>query len=357
MALYLGIETSCDETGVALFKDKELILHRLFSQENMHSIYGGVVPEIASRSHLETLPRLFSRVIRDSGVSIDDIDVVCVARGPGLMGSLLVGLGFAKGLAMGLDCTLIGVNHLHAHLLACGMERDIHYPALGLLISGGHTQIYYIKDPITFELKGRTLDDAVGEAFDKTAKLLNLPYPGGKYIDRIARAGEPDMSMFPIPYIDNKNLDFSFSGLKTSVLNFVKKHPDIVFKSMPRELDENGIKELNPLLIKVCASFNHCVAKTLEIKLKRAISLYKDINSILIAGGVAANTIIRDYMFDVGELYSIPVLMPRYELCTDNGAMIAFAGQFLHEAGYSHDLGIDAIPRGRPIPWDYMGLS
>jgi len=356
MTLYLGIETSCDETGLAIFRDSELISERLFSQEKIHSIYGGVVPEIASRNHLKALPKMFNRLFEDVEMEPEEIDVVCVARGPGLMGSLLVGLGFAKGLVMALGCKLIGVNHLHAHLLVCAMEKEIDYPALGLLISGGHTQIYYIKDPLTFELKGRTLDDAVGEAFDKTAKLLNLPYPGGKFIDRLAALSDPDMSMFPMPYVDNENLDFSFSGLKTSVLNYVRKHPEIVLKSMPENLDEQDLTEIDPVLLKVCSSFNHCVASTLKIKLKRAISVYSNIKSILIAGGVAANNIIREYMLEVGKEYSIPIVIPKRSLCTDNGAMIAFAGHFLYEKGYCHDLDIDAIPRGRPIPWDYKRI-
>ncbi|GAB6162793.1 tRNA (adenosine(37)-N6)-threonylcarbamoyltransferase complex transferase subunit TsaD [Desulfothermus naphthae] len=353
MTIYLGIETSCDETGVAILEDEKIICEKLLSQEDIHAIYGGVVPEIASRNHLEAIPILFKETLKEASLSPEQIDVVCVARGPGLMGSLLVGLGFAKGLCLSLNTPLIGVNHLHAHLLACLIENRIEFPALGLLISGGHTQIYKILDPINFELLGKTLDDAVGEAFDKTAKLLNLPYPGGKYIDTLANLTTPDPKIFPLPYIDNDNLDFSFSGLKTAVLNFLNNHPEIRLKKMPTQLDIDQISKSSPFICKICSSFNHCVAKTLEIKLDRALKKIKEIKSILVAGGVAANSIIRKYLLQLGVKHSLPVYFPEKRFCTDNGVMIAYAGKILFENGYVHPLDIDAIPRGRTIPFDY----
>ena len=357
MSIYLGIETSCDDTGIAILKDGDIICEKLLSQEDIHAIFGGVVPEIASRNHLESIPILFMETLKESSLAPEDIDVVCVARGPGLMGSLLVGLGFAKGLCLSLDRPLVGVNHLHAHILACLIENKIEFPALGLLISGGHTQIYRVHDPIKFDLIGKTLDDAVGEAFDKTAKLLNLPYPGGKYIDTLANLASPDPKMFPLPYIDNDNLDFSFSGLKTAVLNFLNNHPEIRLKKMPTKLYIEQIKDIDPMLCKVCSSFNYSVAKTLGIKLERALKKNNGIKSLLIAGGVAANSIIRNYFLDLGKKYSLPVYFPDKRFCTDNGVMIANAGRILYENGYIHPLDIDAIPRGKPIPFDYLKVK
>lgn len=356
MSIYLGIETSCDETGVAIFKDDILLGERLFSQEKIHAVYGGVVPEIASRNHLEVLPALFKNLILDLDISPKDIDVVSVARGPGLMGSLLVGLSFAKGLCMATNAKLVGVNHLHAHLMICHFEKKIEFPALGLLISGGHTQIYYMKSMLDFEQLGRTLDDAVGEAFDKMAKILNLPYPGGRFINKLAEMGEPDWDMFPLPYVDNDNLDFSFSGLKTAVSNYINGRCDLKIESMMNELSDESLSKLHPDIFKICSSFNHCVAKTLAIKLERAISKTKEIKSIVVAGGVAANTIVRRYMKDIADKYGLLLYMPDKKYCTDNATMIAYTGKILFENGYCHPLDIDAIPRGKPILWDYLEM-
>ncbi len=354
MTIYLGIETSCDETGVAIFKNNTLLGEKLFSQEKIHAIYGGVVPEIASRNHLEVLPNIFKKLISELEISPRDIDVVSVARGPGLMGSLLVGLGFAKGLCMATKAKLVGVNHLHAHLLICDFENEIKFPAVGLLISGGHTQIYYMKDKLTFEQLGKTLDDAAGEAFDKMAKMLNLPYPGGRYINKLAEMSEPDWNMFPLPYIDNDNLDFSFSGLKTAVANYLNKHNDLKLDSMISDLTDEALSRLNPEIFKICSSFTHCIAKTLAIKLERAINKVKEINSIVVAGGVAANSIVRNYMREIAKNRGLPLYVPDKKYCTDNATMIAYTGKILFESGYCHKLDIDAIPRGRPILWDYI---
>lgn len=354
MTLYLGIETSCDETGVAIFDNETLIGEKLYSQEKIHAVYGGVVPELASRNHLETLPRLFKELTAEVGISSRELNVISVARGPGLMGSLLVGLAFAKGLAMSTGAKLIGVNHLLAHLLICDFEKKIEFPALGLLISGGHTQIYLMKDIINFEQLGRTLDDAVGEAFDKMAKVLNLPYPGGRFIDMLASRTEPDFDMFPMPYVDNDNLDFSFSGIKTAVANYVHKRPEIRLPRMEDNLSEDVLNQLDPLLFKVCASFNHVIAKTLCIKLKRAIEKIKSVKSLVVAGGVAANSIIRSYINDFAKEYGLILYIPKKKYCTDNATMIAYSGKILFEKGYYHPFDIDAIPRGKPILWDYL---
>ncbi len=356
MSLLLGIETSCDETGVALLEDGKIRGEVLSSQEKLHAVYGGVVPEIASRAHLETLPSLLQKLCGDCGIEINQIDAICVTRGPGLMGSLLVGLSFAKGLAMGWEIPLIGVNHLYAHILAAGMERELVFPSLGLLISGGHTHLYYIDSPTKFNLIGRTLDDAVGEAFDKVAKLLNLPYPGGRYIDQFASMGE-DIGLFSLPYVDNQNLDFSFSGIKTAVLNYLKKNAHLSFPSMPEKIIPEDIKGGQRALLDMCASFNHTVARVLRIKLKRALLSYPQSRCIIVAGGVAANSIIRRYMEELAREVSLPLFIPSPSRCTDNGAMIAFAGSFWYKKGLCHDLFIDAIPRGKEIPMDFREMG
>ena len=348
--LCLGIETSCDETALALVDGGKLIGENIASQIKVHSIFGGIVPEIASREHLRTLAPLFDDLLLKCNVEAKDIQIIAVTRGPGLLGSLLVGLGFAKGLSLALKRPLVGVNHLYAHLLVVGLEQAIEFPSLGLLVSGGHTHIYFIRSPFEFELLGKTLDDAAGEAFDKVAKFLNLPYPGGGYIDRFAQMAEPDPDLFPRPYIDNDNLDFSFSGLKTAVANFLKKNDHLVFKSMD-EVGPGFTPEFE--LAKVCASFNWAVAQTLKIKLNRALKRVRP-KSIILAGGVAANTLIRKTIEALCQAENLPLLLPAKELCTDNAAMIAYYGELLGEAGLRHGLDLEAIPRGRKIPRDYV---
>jgi N6-L-threonylcarbamoyladenine synthase len=348
--LCLGIETSCDETALALVDGGKLIGENIASQIKVHSIFGGIVPEIASREHLRTLAPLFDDLLLKCNVEAKDIQIIAVTRGPGLLGSLLVGLGFAKGLSLALKRPLVGVNHLYAHLLVVGLEQAIEFPSLGLLVSGGHTHIYFIRSPFEFELLGKTLDDAAGEAFDKVARFLNLPYPGGGYIDRFAQMAEPDPDLFPRPYIDNDNLDFSFSGLKTAVANFLKKNEYLVFKSMD-EVATGFTPEFE--LAKVCASFNWAVAQTLKIKLNRALKRVRP-KSIILAGGVAANTLIRKTIEALCQAENLPLLLPAKELCTDNAAMIAYYGELLGEAGLRHGLDLEAIPRGRKIPRDYV---
>ena len=354
----LGIETSCDETALAVFDvEKNRLFHKMKSQEDLHSIYGGVVPEIASRAHLEVLPYLFDELIKESGFSVQDIDVIAVSRGPGLLGSLLVGLGFAKGLVLATKKRLIGVDHLIAHLFVCELERKIEFPAIGLLISGGHTQLYLIESYFRTTLIGRTLDDAVGEAFDKVAKALNLPYPGGKYIDQLAQIGEVKRDIFPIPLIKKGNLDFSFSGLKTSVIRYLKEHPHIRLKKMRFSFDIKEIIDESPMIKDLCASFNWTVAQLFYTKLKWALEAYPEIKSVVVAGGVASNKIIRDTLKELEKEYHIPFIFPDPSLCTDNGIMVAYYGSILAENGFFHDLSLEAIPRGRPIPWDFFKLD
>lgn len=352
--LVLGIETSCDETAVALVENGRLLGEKLATQVDVHALFGGVVPEIASREHLRVLPRLFRELMDETGISPDMLDAVAVARGPGLLGSLLVGVSFAKGLCLSSGAGLVGVNHLWAHLLAPGLVEDLVFPALGLLVSGGHTHTYLIRSHCEFDLLGRTLDDAAGEAFDKVAKTLNFPYPGGRYIDLLASESSPDESLFPRAYIDNPSLDFSFSGLKTAVANYVAAHPELVFDTMAdsKAIDE-ATGEGREALAKVCASFNWSVADTLRIKMERALKQAKEAKSIIVAGGVAANSMVRDTMAQLAEREGLHITLPELSLCTDNGAMIAYAGWLHAEAGYRHPLDMEAVPRGRVVPLDW----
>ncbi|GAB6125483.1 tRNA (adenosine(37)-N6)-threonylcarbamoyltransferase complex transferase subunit TsaD [Humidesulfovibrio idahonensis] len=356
--LVLGVETSCDETGVALVRDGSLVSEALASQTDIHAVFGGVVPEIASREHQRMLPVLFRDLLARAGVVPQDIDAIAVARGPGLLGSLLVGLSFAKGLCLATSATLIGVNHLHAHLLAAGLEQEMRFPALGLLVSGGHTHIYRIDSPTKFSLLGRTLDDAAGEAFDKVAKLLNLPYPGGRYLDDLSRGVEPDHRLFPLAYTHNDNLDFSFSGLKTSVAEHLAKRPHLAYGAMPDAdaLQKNGALALagHPAeLALVAASFNYAVAETLRIKVERALEREAGLVSLVVAGGVAANSHVRAAMANVARGHGLALHLPSPALCTDNASMIAHAGSLALKAGYRHGLDLESVPRGRAVPEDW----
>ncbi|QGY41372.1 tRNA (adenosine(37)-N6)-threonylcarbamoyltransferase complex transferase subunit TsaD [Pseudodesulfovibrio cashew] len=352
--LTLGIETSCDETAVALVRGGRLVGEKLATQIDVHALFGGVVPEIASREHLRVLPRLFRELLDETGVEPEEIDNVAVARGPGLLGSLLVGVSFAKGLCLASGASLIGVNHLWAHLLAPGLNGELVFPALGLLVSGGHTHTYLISSPTEFELLGRTLDDAAGEAFDKVAKALNFPYPGGRFIDELGSEAEPDTKLFPRAFIDNPSLDFSFSGLKTAVANHVNAHPELVFSEMA---DADAVKQLSgerrEALARVCASFNWSVADTLRIKVERALRQAGEVRSLIVAGGVAANSMVREFMGRLADENGLRLTLPALSLCTDNGAMIAYAGSLLSEAGLHHDLALEAVPRGRVVPLDW----
>ncbi len=357
--LVLGVETSCDETGVALVRDGRLVAEVLASQTDMHAVFGGVVPEIASREHQRVLPHLFAELLRKAGVTAHGIGGVAVARGPGLLGSLLVGLSFAKGICLSTGARLIGVNHLHAHLLAPGLEQDMAFPALGLLVSGGHTHIYRLDSPTAFTLLGRTLDDAAGEAFDKVAKLLNLPYPGGRYLDELAQGVAPDRALFPLAYVHNDNLDFSFSGLKTAVATWLEQHPGPGFRSMPGggDLTRDGLLALSgdpDGLRTLCASFNWAVAETLRVKVERALDREQGLRGLVVAGGVAANSFVRAAMADVAARRGLAANLPRPGLCTDNAAMIARAGWLALDAGLEHGLEVESIPRGRAVPEDWI---
>ncbi len=360
MTLTLGIETSCDETAMALVEDGRVLASVMASQADAHALFGGVVPELACREHLRVLSPLLDDVMARAQRALADVDLVAVARGPGLLGSLLVGVSLAKGLAMSTGAALVGVNHLHAHLLATLLDGDIPWPALGLVISGGHTQTMRMVSPADMETLGRTLDDAVGECFDKAAKALNLPYPGGAHIDVLARGAEPDKGMFPRPYLNNSSLDFSFSGLKTAVANFVDAHLHLRLPAMPgpgkpdfEVLGPDSLAELR----RVCASLNWAVADSLRIKVERALDAMGTARCLVAAGGVAANSMIRATMADLAETRGLPLRMPPPALCTDNADMVALAGQLLYERGLIHGSDMEAVPRGRVVPRDYLSKA
>ena len=357
VTLCLGVETSCDETALALVRDGRLLAQRIATQIGAHAVFGGVVPELASREHLRALGPLLDGLVADTGVALGELDAVCVARGPGLLGSLLVGMSLAKGLVLATGAALVGVNHLWAHLLAPALEQPMAFPALGLLVSGGHTQTYRMDSPVAFTTLGRTLDDAAGEAFDKAAKTLNLPYPGGRFIDVLGQRAEPDPALFPRPYVANDNLDFSFSGLKTAMVNHVVANPGLRAPALVDDLDAlvaalRARGALGPLA-RACASYNLAVADTLRIKTARALDASPGVRSLVVAGGVAANGLVRAALAARARERGLDSVLPSPALCTDNAAMIALAGEFLFKAGYRHGLDLEAVPRGRSIPWDY----
>lgn len=346
--LCLGIESSCDETALALVRDGKLVDSVLATQVDMHALFGGVVPELASREHYRFIGPLFDTLMERNACTAHELDCIAVARGPGLLGSLLVGVAFAKGLALATGCKILGVNHLHAHLLAAGLEQELFFPAIGLLVSGGHTHLYLIRDPANIILLGRTLDDAAGEAFDKVGKVLHLPYPAGKLLDSLARRGRPDAKLFPRPYTDNDTLDFSFSGLKTSVMHYLDKHPEL----LTIKPTEDTLDAAQQALCDVCASFNLAVVETLRIKTEKALYAYPQVRQLIVAGGVAANSLLRESLAHFMQQRGGSITLPSLSLCTDNAAMIAYAGHVLASQGYRHDLAFEAIPRGKALPDD-----
>jgi N6-L-threonylcarbamoyladenine synthase len=323
----LGIETSCDETAVALYDgERGLIAHRLHSQIKLHAQYGGVVPELASRDHVRMLGPLVEAVLEESGAS--DVDGVAYTAGPGLLGALLVGASFARSFAYARGVPAVAVHHLEGHLLAPMLEPDPpQFPFLALLVSGGHTLIAQVAALGRYEILGASLDDAAGEAFDKTAKLLGLPYPGGPELARIADQGRAGQFTFPRPMLDRPGLDFSFSGLKTAVVVAVRG------------------KEITPeLRCDVAHAFQEAVVETLAVKCERALK-QTGARTLVVAGGVGANKRLRERLSQMGAARGVLVKYPRPEFCTDNAAMIAYAGYRRLIAGQHDDLRIQATAR------------
>ena len=355
--LCLGIESSCDDTSLALVRDGRLIGQASSSQVSLHALFGGVVPEMASREHARLIGPLCDKLFEDTGIDPNTVDVVAVARGPGLLGSLLVGVAFAKAFALGRGARLIGINHLHAHLLVVGLEHDLRFPSLGLLVSGGHTHLYRMESPTTMIALGRTLDDAAGEAFDKAGKMLGLPYPAGRYIDELANEGTASATLFPRPYLDSGTLDFSFSGLKTAMSTYVSAHRELSasWDSVSGEpLLPRG--EMRTALADVCASYRLAVVETLTAKTGKALMAgdMRDIEGLVLAGGVAANSLLRENMKRLAVRFGKLFFAPSPAFCTDNGAMIAYSGWLLASRGHAHSLDLEAVPRGRAIPDDMI---
>ena len=321
--IILGIESSCDETSVAIVKNgREVLSNVINTQISIHELYGGVVPEITSRNHVENISPVMKEALKEANIKIDDVDGIACTYGPGLVGALLVGVSYAKALSYAANKPLIGVNHIQGHIAANYITyKDLKPPFLTLLISGGNTQLVLVKDYTKFEILGKTRDDAVGEAFDKIARVIGLGYPGGPKMDKLAQEGIPNI-VLPKVHIDG--LDFSFSGLKTAIINLHHKTPDINKANL-------------------AASFEKDVAEILLDNTRKAVK-ESNINKIALAGGVSANSYIRKAFKELEEKENIKVYYPELKLCTDNAAMIASAGYYNFLKGNFSDLKLNAVP-------------
>jgi N6-L-threonylcarbamoyladenine synthase len=329
----LGIESSCDDTSAAVICDGE-VLSNIVANQEIHAKYGGVVPELASRAHQQHIVPVVHQAIEQAGITKEDLHAISFTKGPGLMGSLLVGTSFAKSLALGLDIPLIDVNHMQAHILAHFIkEKDTAFPPFPfvcLTISGGHTQIVKVSNHFKFEVLGETIDDAVGEAFDKSAKILGLPYPGGPLVDKYAQLGNPKKFSFTKPKVGD--LDFSFSGLKTGILYFIQKN----LKENPAFIEEN--------LYDICASIQHTIVEILLEKLKNTVQ-QTGIKHIAIAGGVSANSEIRKRLQLAQKHWGWTTYIPKFEYTTDNAAMIAITGYLKYKDKRYADISVKAVAR------------
>lgn len=315
--IILAIESSCDDTGVAIIKDGKLLVN-LIANQDVHKLYGGVVPELASRAHQQNIVPVVDSAIKKAGISKEELSAIAFTRGPGLMGSLLVGVSFAKAFALGLGIPMIEVNHMQGHVLAHFIKDEENktpptFPFLCLTVSGGHTQIVLVNDFFEMKVIGQTIDDAAGEAFDKAAKIMNLPYPGGPLIDKFAKEGNPNRFTFSKPQVAEFN--YSFSGLKTSFMNFINNET----AKNPNFVEENKAD--------ISASIQHTIIDILINKLKKA-AVYTHINQIAIAGGVSANSGLRNTLIELAAINKWELFIPKFEYCTDNAAMIAIAAHY-----------------------------
>lgn len=332
--IILGIESSCDDTSAAVLVGDQ-IKSNIIATQKVHESYGGVVPELASRAHQQHIVPVINEALKVANITLKDVDAIAFTQGPGLLGSLLVGTSFAKSLSLATNIPLIAVNHMEGHVLAHFIKEDEkqvvpNFPFLCLTVSGGHTQLVKVTSPLNMTVIGATIDDAAGEAFDKAAKMLGLPYPGGPLVDKHAKSGNKFAFEFPIPNMDE--LNFSFSGLKTSFLYFLKKQ---------LKLNENFIQEnLNDL----CASMQHTIVTAVLNKLTQAAALH-NISEIAIAGGVSANSYLRDQLNILANKHGWNMFIPKFEYCTDNAAMIAIAGKFKYVQKQFATL--DAVPNPR----------
>jgi N6-L-threonylcarbamoyladenine synthase len=325
----LGIETSCDETGLAIYDSEQgLLAHALYSQVAIHAQYGGVVPELASRDHIRKTIPLIKQVLKEANIDKNQIDGIAYTAGPGLIGALLVGASIAQSLGWALDIPTIGVHHMEGHLLAPMLEKNVPpFPFVALLVSGGHTMLIKVTGIGKYEVLGESLDDAAGEAFDKTAKLLGLTYPGGPALAELAKNGQPNRFKFPRPMVNRPGLDFSFSGLKTFALNTFQKY------------GSDGQTKAD-----IAYAFQEAVVDTLIIKCQRALKQI-NLNRLVVAGGVSANQVLREKMNKMAKKSRYEIFYPALEFCTDNGAMIAYAGCQRLLAGQQDDLTIKAKAR------------
>ncbi|MBF8982937.1 tRNA (adenosine(37)-N6)-threonylcarbamoyltransferase complex transferase subunit TsaD [Lutibacter sp. B2] len=328
--LTLAIESSCDETAAAVLKDgREVLSNIISSQIDVHKKFGGVVPEVASRKHVENIDMVIQQAIDEAKVSLEDIDHIGVTYGPGLVGALLVGVSTAKAMAYALDIPLVGVNHIEGHICANYIQHpELKPPFLCLIVSGGHTHLAYVKDYGVYEILGRTRDDAVGEAFDKVARAMGLGYPGGPLIDQLSKIGDSKAIKFPRSYLEADSYDFSFSGIKSAVLNY---------------LNSQKQKEMEIIEADVAASFQVAVIEVLVTKAIKAAK-EKHTDQIVLAGGVAANSGLREHLKKEAEKEGMHVLYPDIKLCTDNAAMIGCATFYDYIDGYKKDLYLNAIP-------------
>lgn len=326
----LGIESSCDETAAALVKDGRQVLSSVVSSQiDVHHPYGGVVPELASRKHIENIVSVVDQAVEQSGVSLETIEAVSVTLGPGLIGSLLVGVSFAKSFAFARKIPWIGVDHLEGHMSSVFLEDPIPpFPFVALLVSGGHTSIYYVSSHTDFELMGQTRDDAAGEAYDKVAKMLNLGYPGGVVIDRLAREGDGGKIAFPRPYLDKSKFDFSFSGLKTAVNRYIQANREDYQQQIPH----------------IAAGFQDAVVEVLSYKLFAAARA-KNVRHVAVVGGVAANTRLREVISRHASERQMAVHIPDIQYCGDNGAMIAAIGYHYLARGDTSEMSADVYSR------------
>ncbi len=329
----LGIESSCDDTSAAVICNGR-VLSNIVANQEIHAKYGGVVPELASRAHQQHIVPVVQQAIEQAGITKEDLHAISFTKGPGLMGSLLVGTSFAKSLALGLDIPLIDVNHMQGHILAHFIKEENTeippFPFVCLTISGGHTQIVRVTDYFTFEILGETIDDAVGEAFDKSAKILGLPYPGGPLVDKYAQLGNPKRFSFTKPKVGD--LDFSFSGLKTGILYFIQRN----LKENPKFIEEN--------LYDICASIQHTIVEILIEKLKNTVKK-TGIKHVAIAGGVSANSEIRKRLQLAQKHWEWTTYIPKFEYTTDNAAMIAITGYLKYKSKIYADISVKAQAR------------
>jgi N6-L-threonylcarbamoyladenine synthase len=340
----LGIETSCDETGIAIYDDgngdlpEGIVAHRLYSQIAVHADYGGVVPELASRDHVRKTIPLIKEVLKEANLTPADLDGVAYTAGPGLVGALLVGCSIGRSLAYGWGLPAVPVHHMEGHLLAPMLEENVpDFPFVALLVSGGHTMLVRVDGIGQYEMLGESVDDAAGEAFDKTAKLLGLDYPGGPALSKMAEKGTKGRFTMPRPMTSRPGLDFSFSGLKTAAGTIIRKEIELQKSQGNEGMDEQTHAD-------VAYAFQEAVVETLAIKCRRALQQC-ELKRLVIAGGVSANTSLREKLGEITKKLGGEVFYPRPEFCTDNGAMIAYAGLQRLKAGTDADLSFKATPR------------